>query len=519
MREVPRKAVRSTCVALGCSFAALTLAACGGDTGTTTGEAGAPQRGGDLRMALAAPVVSLDQYKATANEGIWADEQITEPLVHFDAKGTVQPLVASSFSASDDDTVWTFKLRPGIRFSDGSAVEPDDVKFTLQQTQKSANWGSLLADVKTITASARSNSVVIRTKQPSPALPAALALYANGIVPKDFGGKSQTAFFRAPVGTGPFMVKSFQPGATLTLQRNPHYWQEGLPYLDTVQMAGIADPNSRTAQLQGGEQDIIASPPWSQIASLKQNPATQIVTSPLARVDLFYVNAEAGPLKDKAVRQALSLALDRSVIARTTLAGLGEPAGSFLAPTVPGVSGAPAAPAQDLAEARRLVEGSSYSGETIPIMFDGSDTMSTQLVQIAQQQLQEAGLTTKLESLDYGTLTSNWAASKFSVVQSYTTSDILDPSQVLGIFLNGTEGLFTHVPTAALAKENAKAGTTVDPTQRAAAYGRVLTGIADEYGPIPIQYEPHVYGASAKVQGFTVAATGAMSLDRTHLGG
>ena len=99
-----------------------------------------------------------------------------------------------------------------------------------------------------------------------------ISVFANAIIPTNFGGKSEAAFFKAPIGTGPFTLSSFTPDATsLTLKANPHYWQAGKPYLDSVEFLYVDSDNQRVLQIEGGQVNIIDTVPPANVASLKTN--------------------------------------------------------------------------------------------------------------------------------------------------------------------------------------------------------------------------------------------------------
>jgi peptide/nickel transport system substrate-binding protein len=521
-------------VGLAVFVASISLSACGGSghgpsatsSGSSTSTAdttlssstasGQPAAGGTLTLANEANIANLDQLAPpTNNEALWAIQQISQPLVIVDAKGKVAPVVASSYSLSPDKLTWTFKLRPGIKFSDGTPVTPKDVKFTIDQTKKSDTWGFLLDTVKDVRATG-ADSVVIRTTKPTAALPAELALFANGIVPAGYGGKTEKAFGKAPVGTGPFMVKDFRPGASLTLVKNPHYWRSGHPYLDEVKLLGIPDPNSRIAQLEGNQLDVIESPPWSQLGALKQKPGLKATVSPLSRLDWFELNAAKPPFNDPTVRQAVSLAIDRSKIAQASLFGYGAPAGSFLAPSVPFASGK--APAANPDAARKLLSSSSYHGEPVTLLLNGVDAPSRTAAQIAQQQLGAIGMKVKLSTLDQSTVLNDIFSGHYQMGVSYLTSDIQDPAELASYFLQ-SRGFHTNVKTDGFkAKVDAAAGA-FDPATRAKLYADLQRAVGATNGFVAYQYEPYVYAMQDKVQGFDVSPTGAQTLENVSVGG
>ncbi len=200
------------------ALAALLAAACGGGSSSTTtstaatgggsstaAAAGTPVAGGDLVIARTADSTTMDKTLAFDNEAIWVFQQMFETLyvVTPDGKG-VKPWLAESFDLSADKLSYTFHLRHGVKFHNGNEMTSADVKFSIDDaTAAKDGWGYLNAAIDTVTAP-DPYTVVVKTKYPWAPLVADLALFSNGIVPKDFGGVTKDQFYANPVGTGPF---------------------------------------------------------------------------------------------------------------------------------------------------------------------------------------------------------------------------------------------------------------------------------------------------------------------------
>src|SRR6185437_15751414 len=231
-------------LSVGCAIVALAGCGSGGGTSsaggsasstTSSASAGAPVKGGDLVFANPQDANSLDEANVFDNNSIWIIEQITQPLFIVTANGKgVQPLLASSYTISKDGKTYTIKLRQGVKFSTGAPMTSADVKFTLEQTMAaSAGWGYIDAAIKSVDAP-DPDTVVLHLKYAWAPMLADLALFANGVVPNNYGGKSHDAFYQAPVGTGPFKWDYWHKGSALKLVKNTDYWEPGKPYLDSV---------------------------------------------------------------------------------------------------------------------------------------------------------------------------------------------------------------------------------------------------------------------------------------------
>src|SRR3954454_13989954 len=197
--------------------AALVLAACRSSSsnsdssskssgGSPATKEGTPKRGGSVTIARIEDSQSFDKTNVFQNESIWLVEQINESLYTVGPDGkTLKPWLATSYTKSADGKTYTFKLRPGVKFSDGKAMTSADVKFSIDDARKQTKgWGYIDAAIKSISAPDPQTVVFHLKYRGAPSL-ADIALFSNGIIPKDFAGKKWAVFYKAPVGTGLFM--------------------------------------------------------------------------------------------------------------------------------------------------------------------------------------------------------------------------------------------------------------------------------------------------------------------------
>ena len=176
-------------------------------------------------------------------------------------------------------------------------------------------------------------AVKITTKQPWAPLLADLALFANAIFPDHYLGQSRAQFFQHPVGTGPFEFDQWVKGQYLRLKRNPHYWQAGKPYLDTITYQAVSDANTRVVQLRGGQAQIIEQAPFALLSSL-QSSGYQLGLFPSTRIDYVTMNELFKPFKDPHVRMAIPRRSNRPAIMKSVFFGHGQVANSPLMPNV-----------------------------------------------------------------------------------------------------------------------------------------------------------------------------------------
>ena len=220
----------------------------------------------------ASPRPQLDPANSIIAGDVYTLDKIIEPLYVTSPAGELTPWLAESHTTSADGLTWTFNLRPGVKFSDGKPLTADGRRLLDQargrQQERAAQLPRLRdQDDQGAAAPTRSCS---RSSAPWAPFLSDISVFANAIMPANFGGKSEKAFFAKPVGTGAVRAATrSRPSSNLTLKRNPHYWQAGKPYVDAVQINYVSDDNQRVLQVQSGQAHIIDSVPPANVASLK----------------------------------------------------------------------------------------------------------------------------------------------------------------------------------------------------------------------------------------------------------
>ena len=386
---------------------ALTAAACSGGGGGSQGSqnAGKPVHGGDLVIARTAESQSMDKTNVFDNESIWIFEQIFEMLYTVTPDGkSVKPWLATGYDLSPDQLTWTFHLRDGVKFSNGQPMTSADVKFSIDQASKaSAGWGYINSAIKDVT-TPDASTVVITTKYPWSPLLADLSLFANGIIPNNYGGETAKPFYTHPVGTGPFKWDHWTKGQELKLVRNPNYWQTGKPYLNSVTWTTVSDDNTRILQLKGNQAQVDEFPPWSSVASLKATSGVTMGLFPSTRTDYLMFNERRKPFQDAHVRRAISYALDRDAMIKAVLFGNGKPANSFMPPQVPYYDPNSPGLQHDTTKAQaEMAQSTVPNGFSTTLMVGTGSVDENSVAQIIQQELQPLGIKVTLNKVDPST--------------------------------------------------------------------------------------------------------------------
>src|SRR5215468_1073167 len=328
-----------------------------------------------------------------------------EPLYTVTANGrSEKPWLATSYKQSNGGKTYTFTLRKGVKFSNGQPMTSADVKFSIDEARAQAKgWGYLDAAIKNIT-TPNPDTVVFNLKFKWAPFLADIALFANGIIPKNFAGQSRKAFYTHPIGTGPFMWDKRVVGQSVTFKKNPNYWQEGKPYLDSVTWTFVTDENTRELQLRGGQIQVDEFPPFNSINKLKSTSGVTMSLFPSTRTDYLDMNESYAPLADVHVRRAISYAIDRAGIVKTLLSGYGKPANSFMPPQVPFYDPKSPGIQYDMDKAKAELAKSKFAkGFKVQILLGSGDQTNNAIAQVLQSSLKTLGITVTFKQEDQNT--------------------------------------------------------------------------------------------------------------------
>ena len=286
----------------------------------------APKKGGRLRMGLTGggtgdtldPAQSLDSYIIIVSMG-----QLRNALTEIDSNNNLVGELAESWSASDDASVWTFKLRQGVEFHNGKTFDANDVVETFNhhrgEDTKSAAKG-IIASITDIKADGK-NTVVFTLSGGSADFPYIVSDYHLVICPaKDGGGID----WESGVGTGGYSLVTYDPGVRTLTKRNPNYWKQGFAHFDEIESLQIADVVARTSALQTGEIDVMSNVDLKTVNMMKRQPEIQVFkTTGNKHCTLPMITTKA-PFDNNDVRLALKYAIDREQWVRVILKGYGE---------------------------------------------------------------------------------------------------------------------------------------------------------------------------------------------------
>ncbi len=289
-----------------------------------TGYAANPKKGGVLRIACTggSTTDSLDPGTLTSQYNQFLNFQMRNCLVEIDHKSNAIPELAESWEPSPDAARWTFKLRKGVEFHNGKTFDAQDVVYTMNhhrgEKSKSGAKG-LLEPVKEIKADGK-DTIVFTLKGGNADFPYILADYHLTI----FQAGTKGPEFEKGIGTGGYLLKSWEPGVRAHTVRNPNYWKQGRAHFDEVQTLSIVDTNARTNALKTGQIDVMDRPDLKTVKLFKRLKNIQIISKTSGSHSTVPMRFNTKPYDNNDVRLGLKYALDREEQVKKVLKGYGS---------------------------------------------------------------------------------------------------------------------------------------------------------------------------------------------------
>lgn len=353
-----------------------------------------------LTVALQLEPPNLDP---TSGAAVATDEvvygNIFEGLVRLDAQGAVKPLLATWWEVSSGGLIYTFHLRDGVRFQDGTPFDAGIVKFSLERALGPASTNvqkqslSVIRQVEVVDP----RTVRLRLSSPDSNLLYTLAWGDSVMVSPKSAGSLATA----PVGTGPFKFASWRRGDTVTLVRDEDYWGQPAK-LRQVKFKFIADPAAAYAAIKTHEVDAFPDYPAPEnLAQLRADPALKVVTASSEGEVILAINNRAGPLSDVRVRRALQYALDRRAIIDGAMYGYGTPIGSHFPPQNAAYVDLTGLYPHDIAKAKALLAQAGYPNGLDLSLKLPPPNYARRGGEIVAAQLAQAGVRVKIENIEW----------------------------------------------------------------------------------------------------------------------
>ena len=287
----------------------------------------APVRGGTLTVGVESDFEGFDPIRAGvySNSTVTAASLFYETLMRLDDKGNLIPALALSMNANEDGTVWIAKLRPGVKFHDGTPFTAQAVADHFNRLLDPANRfaGRVYLAIEKVEAQDELTAV-FKMRGPNAALAKTLAQpsVVTLIISVKALNEKGPDYNRNPVGTGPFVFKEWRAADRLIAERNPNYWNKDKPYLDRVIVRPLPDSDARYASLGKGDVNVIWEDRAENILKAKKDKSLVVLNWIGSGALVIPLNTAKEPLNDKRVRQAISMGLNRKANAAVLSQGL-----------------------------------------------------------------------------------------------------------------------------------------------------------------------------------------------------
>ncbi len=363
-----------------------------------------PQSGGTLIYAAGADPDSLDPANTDSNTGEAFGHMMYNYLVAFDAKVKIHPDLATEWTQSKDGLTWTFKLRKGVKFHDGTPFNAEAVKYNFdrflgpEKPLKSGLHDPIIKSVDVVD----EYTVRFNLKVPYAFFLNNLAHSASGIVSPTAHKKWGKDLTLHPVGTGPFKFVEWVRGDHVTLVRNDDYYA-GKPLLEKIIVKTVREDSARVLGLEAGDYDLIVRIPPEEVPRLMREGKVRIYAEQSNRALRIAFNVTKKPLDDVRVRQALNYAVNKQSIVDNIYQGMAAVVPTLVGPLVTGYAPVKGYP-YDPAKAKELLAEAGYpNGFEISLWTPkGRYLKDYELAQAVQQQLAAVGVKAKLETFEWG---------------------------------------------------------------------------------------------------------------------
>jgi peptide/nickel transport system substrate-binding protein len=472
------------------------------------------KQGGTLTIGRPADISGMSVFGHATIEDEIVHPMLFDTLVYGATEDPgYGPGLAESWSFDAASNSYVFKLRQNAAFSDGSPVTAADVIFSLNETkEKSQNYKGMLAGV-VATEAVDDHTVKVTLAGPDNIFMSGL-IWAY-VIPANYQGMTEEDFFATPVSSGPFKLAEWTPGASMALERNPNYWNEGHPHVDRVEMQVIQGDNERLAAFQSGSIDIYENLRFDFINQIPQEQ--RHVVSPTARTMFLYTNNYKPPFDNIEARKALSLAVDRDAIAQALWPDLSVPVSGML---MPGTTGA--VPADngtwdyDLDGAKAALAGSPTPNATINLSAAYIRGVDEVLVQAVQGQLQEAGFQVDLNVSDFNTILGQVLQGEYDVWMLGNTTFGTTVAEMFAFYgaAFGPLGGWDLEQVGGALEEYRVAS---DKAGREAAVRKFENFMRETYTAVPIGHPDTIFALAEGVEGFETLQTTAYRLDQIWL--
>ncbi len=476
---------------------------------------------GTLLIAREADSTTFDPIATQQNPDCWIYPNIFAGLVKASVDGTkIEPSLAESWTTSPDGLTYTFKLRPGLKFSDGSPIKASDVRFSILRARdtKESAWNSLYSGIADVQPK-DDTTVVITLKAPSAVFLANIAMFAAVVLPEAAMTKmGEEAFAQKPVVSGAFMVDEWKHGDRVILKKNPNFWNASHVSLDRVEWIIVANDNTRILKMQAKEVDAAIILPFNRVAELQKTPGLTVHLDPSTREDFIVMNEAHKPFDNVDVRKAINMAIDRKALVEAVTFGIGEVANSFISKGALYYNPNNKDYSYDPAAAKALMQKAGVTSAKVGLLITAGDSSHEQMAVLLKDQLAKIGVELTVTKKEQGQAFDTVAAGDYDMSIQYWTNDIIDPDEKTAFSVYGDDtnkSFYTNYKNPTVTKLVDASRTALDPAKRAVIYNQIQQIVKDDAQWVDLFYSPYRNVTASYVKNFTQNPLGGFTLEDT----
>jgi peptide/nickel transport system substrate-binding protein len=479
-----------------------------------------PTPGGILKVGLQSDPTALDPQKQSLT-AIWhVIEHIYDGLTRIKPDLSVEPALAESWEISEDGTSYMFVLREGVTFHDGTPLKASDVKFTFERLvapETASTSAAELASVKSIEVN-DDRTVVLALHAPDASLLATLAGGTTVIYSEEFVKANNNDVSQVANGTGPFKFVEYVPNTRIVLERNENYWEEGLPYLDGIEMTIASDDTARTAAVVTGTVDFIEYAPLRDIPALEADPSLKLAGESNTNIRFIGLNLSREPFDNPLVRQAIAAVVDREAMLGPTVFGYGTPTEGLFPPDF-WAALQQEVRRPDVEQAKALMaEAGLADGFSTTITSWSQYSFLSNAAVVLQEQLRQIGIEAELNLVENATMVEqvyNEPTRDYDIAVTGESAYVDPNTLILQNFKTGESNNFVHYSNPEVDELIDQGIAATDQEERARIYQEIQAILLEDLPWINLFVANQYEAMKDHVQGYVHIPTGSNASFRT----
>jgi peptide/nickel transport system substrate-binding protein len=496
---------------LGASIAAGGVMAFGGQVGSALAQDETPVRGGVARIAGFGALTSLDPFTwLNSDNDRMCSAALYDTLIALQPDGSFAPELATEWSISDDNLIYTFTLREGITFHDGTVLDAEAVKFNFDRYRVEDSTYPAVTPLRPIATVEALDSATVVFTLANPSAPFLIGVSYAPIVSPTAVETLGEDFQLQGVGSGPFKYGEWTPGSVAKFTRNEAYWQNGadgqpLPYYDSVEFDAVADDSVRLLNLRSGEFDYVERLSIRDVQTASVDQSIQVHTTLSNTGYCLAMNPNQAPFDNKTLRQAVQAAVNLQAIIDNISFGEGYLSSMGFARDTWFFMDDPA-PVYDPELARQLLTEAGYP-DGIDVSFSIINRpVDNQIAQIVADNLNEVGIRTTIDVLERTTWVDLWTSRQGQIGSLIAGGGATDPGLAAGQYDPGSQSNFAGYDNPAIMDLIDQQNQTTDQEERNQIW-REIAGIRiDDAVYVQVGIVPGYGAASAAARDFNIHA-------------